>query len=62
MSSLSWSVHVIATVSGLMYTTSVTSIALVAALGRDAERRQHARETLKILVRYRSQRLRRETW
>jgi hypothetical protein len=35
-----------------MYSVSVTSIALVAAFGDDAERRRHAQETLKILVRH----------
>lgn len=57
MSSASWPLHVIAVVSALMYSASVTSIALVAALGHDAERRRHAQETLKILVRHPSQQL-----
>jgi len=52
MSSISWPLHVVAAVSALMYSVSVTSIALVAAFGDDAERRRHARETLKILVRH----------
>jgi hypothetical protein len=55
MSPTSWPLYVITAVSALMYSASVTSIALVAALGQDAERRQHARETLKILVRHRPQ-------
>jgi hypothetical protein len=57
MPSVSWSLHVITVVSALMYSMSVTSIAFVAALGHDAERRRHARETLKILVRHPPQQL-----
>jgi phosphate/sulfate permease len=46
------SVHVIAAASGLLYATSVTTVALTAVLGRDSKRRLQARETLKILLRH----------
>lgn len=52
MSSIPWPLHVVAVVSALMYSVSVTSIALVAAFGDDPKRRRHAQETLKILVRH----------
>jgi hypothetical protein len=51
MSSLASPTQLIWAVSGLAYTSSVTSVALAAALGSDPRRRQHARETLKVLLR-----------
>jgi hypothetical protein len=57
MSSVASSAQLILALSSLMYASSVTSVALVAALVRDAERRRHACETLRVLVRHRTERL-----